>query len=432
MRLRTARKGPYRQSAYASAKPGETLTTLTGLPVRPTFVEMSDSRRTIRVSLALAWAAACITLAHAAPTEDLGRSVARTLQEGDGPGFAALLDTDRVLDRALEGMEGGEEFLTGVRTALERSLSQVGTVMVKTLGPGAKLSYLRTRIVQGTPRALVRVDLGDRGLNYVDFFLREHEDGSWRVFDWHDYVQGQTYTDSLRMALALLVKDKPSLVSRLLGMPDLDGTSVKQFVKMGKLGQQGDWAGWLEVYGSLPARVRDSRVLLVNRVVAAGAVGNQDEYVRAMSDLLASQGDDPTLSLALVDYFLLTGDYARAYQAVDRLDEYTGGDAALTNLRSGISLYEGDNPASVRYAREAIALDADYEDPYWNLLVAGSRAGDFKAGMEGVRGLETRFGLRLSEDQIRQSEDLSRLAASEEWRSARAGGSPTPAARNGR
>jgi hypothetical protein len=123
--------------------------------------------------------------------------------------------------------------------------------------------------------------------------------------------------------------------------------------------------------------------------------------------------------LALVDYYLLTGEFAQAYQAVDRLDEYTGGDAALTNLRAGIALYEGDNPASIRYARQAISLDAGYEGPYWNIMVAGSRAGDYKAAMEGVRGLETRFGYEFSKDELMESEDLSGLAASEEWRSGR-------------
>jgi hypothetical protein len=138
-----------------------------------------------------------------------------------------------------------------------------------------------------------------------------------------------------------------------------------------------------------------------------------------MSDLHANQGDDPTLSLALVDYYLLMGDFARAYRAVDRLDEYTGGDAALTNLRAGIALYEGDNPASIRYARQAVSQDANYEDPYWNILVAGSRAGDYGAAMEGLRALETRFGYEFSEEQLTENEDLSGLAASEEWKSDR-------------
>lgn len=380
---------------------------------------MTNSSRKILAVAALVVSVVFITHARAVPVEEFGRSVARALQEGDGAGFTGLMDKDRVLNRALEGLEGSEAFVAGLRTGLERGLSQVGTVMINNLGPAARLSYLRTRDVQGIPRVLVRIDLGDRGINYIDFFVHERPDGSWAIFDWVDYIQGQTYTESLRMAMALMVKEKPSLISRLLGLPDVDEESARLIAKMGKLGQQGDWAGWLEVYRTLPANLRNSRVMLTIRIAAASGVGNHDEYLSAMSDLHANQGDDPTLSLALVDYYLLMGDFARAYQAVDRLDEYTGGDAALTNLRAGIALYEGDNPASVRYARQAIVQDVDYEGPYWNIMVAGSRAGDYKAAMEGVRGLETRFGYELSEDELVESEDLSGLVASEEWKSDR-------------
>jgi hypothetical protein len=380
---------------------------------------MSNSSRKILAWVAAAISVVLVTHARAVPVEEFGRSVVRALQDGDGAGFTVLLDQDRMLNRALEGMEGNENFVTGVRTGLERGLSQVGTVMVNNLGPAAKLSFLRARDVQGVRRVLVRIDLGDRGINYIDFFVHQRQDGSWGIFDWLDYVQGQTYTESLRMAMALMVKEKPSLMSRLFGLPDIDERSAGLIAKMGKLGQQGDWAAWLEVYRTLPAGLRNSRVLLTIRIGAASGLGDQDEYLSAMSDLHANQGDDPTLSLALVDYYLLVGDFVRAYRAVDRLDEYTGGDAALTNLRAGIALFEGDNAASIRYARQAIALDAGYESPYWNIMVAGSRAGDYRAAMDGVRGLEARFGYEFSEDELMESEDLSGLVASEEWKSGR-------------
>jgi hypothetical protein len=380
---------------------------------------MTSSPRKTLTLFAVVVSVVVITNARVVPVEEFGRSVTRTLQEGDGAGFTAFMDKETMTDRALENMEGSEEFVARLKTELERGLSQVGAIVVRNLGPDVELSYLRTRTVQGVSRALVRVDLGDSGINYLDFFVHERPDGSWVVFDWLDYMRGQTYTESLRMAMALMLKEKPSLMSRLLGLSNVDEGSARRIAKMGKLSQQNDWEGWLEVYRTLPDNVRNSRVLLTTRIGVASAAGNEDEYKSAMSDLHANQGDDPTLSLALVDYYLLTGDFARAYEAVDRLDKYTGGDVALTNLRAGIALYEGDNPASIRYARRAIAQDEGYEDPYWNILVAGSRAGDFEAAMEGLRELETRFGYEFSEDELTASEDLSRLAASEAWSSAR-------------
>ena len=362
--------------------------------------------------------AVLITNALAVTVEEFGQSVAYTLQDRDGPGFSALVDDDSLIDRAMTGIDGGNKsIVAGLRTGLARGLSQVGTVIVNNMGPEVRMTYLRSRNVEQVQRVLLRVDLGERGINYLDFFVRERPDGSLSIFDWLDYAQGQTYSDSLRKVMALMMKEQPSLVSKLLGLGNIDTAVANKIAKMGNLGQEGDWAGWLETYRTLPENVRNSRVMLSGRIAAASMLGDDDEYMNAMADLHANHGDDPTLSLALLDYHLVTGDYTRAYRAVDRLDEYTGGDAALTNLRSGIALHEGDNAACIRHARRAISQDADYEEPYWNLMLAGSRAGNYEAAMEAVRALEMRFGYGFSEEELMASEDFSGLVTSQEWES---------------
>jgi tetratricopeptide (TPR) repeat protein len=378
---------------------------------------MRKSRVKTRILVTLIMSAALISDVGAVTVEQFGESIARTLQDGDGERFATFLDKQNLAERALSGMQGNDEFIARLRTDLEQNLSRVGTIMVNNLGPSAKLTCLRVRTMEGVTRVLVRIDLGDRGLNYMEFFVHKRPDDSWALFDSLDYVQGQMYTESLKMAMALMMRDKPSLMSQLFGLPDVDKKLVAQIAELGALGQKGEWARWIEVYHTLPANIRKSRVLLATRIVAANLTGTGDEYMNAMADLHTHYGDDPTLSLILVDYYLLKGDYTRAYRAVDRLVEYTGGDAALTSLRSGIALHKRDNAASIRYARDAISEDATYEDPYWNLMLAGSRAGEFTAAMQGVRELEDRFGYEFSADDLKESEDFSELVASKEWQS---------------
>jgi hypothetical protein len=50
-------------------------------------------------------------------------------------------------------------------------------------------------------------------------------------------------------------------------------------------------------------------------------------------------------------------------------------------------------------------------------MLAGARANDYAAAMQGVRGLETRFGYEFSEDELKKSEDFPGLLASDAWRS---------------
>jgi hypothetical protein len=378
---------------------------------------MNTSRFKTRTIVAIVISAAFFANAHAVSEQPFGESIARTLQDGEADHFTALLDADALIDRTLVGMPGSSDFVAELSKGFEQGLSRVGTVMINNLGPATTLTHVRTRTVDGVTRALVRVDLGDRGLNYLDFFVHMRPDESWGVVDWLDYAQGQTYTESLRIVLALMMRDEPSVMGRLVGLPEVDKKLAKQIAEMGAAGQRGEWTEWLAIYRKLPAKIRSNRVLLVTRMAAANVTEDRDEYMSTMADLREHHGDDPKLSLALVDYYVLTGDYPRAHEAIDRLDGYTGGDAALTNMRSGIALHEGDNAASIRYARQGILQDADYEDTYWNLMLAGSRAGDYTAAMEGVRGLERRFGYEFSEDQLMKSEDFSGLVASKEWRS---------------
>jgi len=378
---------------------------------------MTTSRFKTSTILAVVISAVLFPNVHAVPEEPFGESITRTLQDGQQDRFPAFLDMDSLIDRVLVGMDGNDDFVAELRSGFESALSRVGAVMVNNLGPAARLTYIRTRTVDGVTRVLVRVDMGERGLNYLDFFVSKRPDESWSIFDWLDYAQGQTYTESLRVVMALMMRDQPSLMSRLFDLPEIDKKLAKQIAEMGAAGQQGDWAGWLSIYRRLPEKVRSNRVLLVTRMAAANITGDHDQYMSTMADLREHHGDDPALSLALLDYYVLSGDFPRAYEAVDRLDEYTGGDAALTNMRSGIALHEGDTAASIRYARQAISQDADYEDTYWNLMLAGSRAGDYKAAMEGVRELEKRFGYEFSEDELMENDDFSGLVASKEWRS---------------
>jgi hypothetical protein len=219
------------------------------------------------------------------------------------------------------------------------------------------------------------------------------------------------------MVVALMAPKDPGLLSKLFGLSNVDTKLTGKIAELGDLSQSGDWQGWLRTYRTLPEEVRNSRIMLITRVLAASASDDDDEYMNAMADLHAHHGDDPKLSLTLVDYYLLSGNHDRAYRAVDLLEEYTGGDAALTNLRAGIALDEQENNEAIRYALNAISQDAYYESSYWNLMLAGARAGHYRAAMVGVRGLETRFGYSFSEAQLRQAGEFSGLLASREWKS---------------
>jgi len=378
---------------------------------------MTISRLEFSLPVVVVICAALVVNVPAAPAESFGDDVVRTLLDGQAEQFTAFVDAQTVIDRALSGFQANDDFVAELKKGLEQGLSRVGAVMINNLGTPARLTHVRTRTVDGVERVLVRVDRDDLGIDYLDFFVHEREDGSRGIYDWLDYAQGQTYSESLGVIIALMMQDDPSYVSRLFGLSEVNKKLAKQIAEMGAAGQRAEWSRWLAIYADLPTEVRSNRILLVTRMAAANASGDSAEYMNAMADLHEHHGNDPAMGLALVDYHTLSGDYAKAYAALDRVDELTGGDAALTNLRSGVALHAGDHAASIRYAHQAIAQDADFEDTYWNLMLAGARSGDYEAAMEAVRNLERNFGYEFSEDQLMANEEFSGLIASKEWKS---------------
>jgi len=152
---------------------------------------MNKSRATTAALLAAVVSVALISSAHAEVTvEQFGQHIAQSLQAGDPAGFTDAVDKEVLIDRAIVGLQGNKEFIAGVREGLHQGVSRAGTVLTNSLGPGARLTYLRVRKMDGVTRVLVRLDLGERGLNYIDFFVHKRPDGSWAIFDWVDYAQG--------------------------------------------------------------------------------------------------------------------------------------------------------------------------------------------------------------------------------------------------
>jgi tetratricopeptide (TPR) repeat protein len=281
------------------------------------------------------------------------------------------------------------------------------------LGENALLTFVRHRRMDGGNYALVRVDYGEKGLSYLDFALRKDEAGSVRIVDWHDYSQGQPYTASLRQAMVLLIPQERNLFGKLLGVEELNEKEGRGFVELARLLREQDFPGWLEKYDSLSEKLKLSRILLVTRVLIASASGDAGQYRLALGDVHEHLGDDPTLSLVLTDYYFYEEDYGAAQEALERLTEYTGGDAAIDHLRANIFLAEENYADSIEYARKAIAQDAAYEDSYWTLLDASVLTGQYQAAVGVIEDIETRFGYRLDPARLAEVDGYGGFAESE-------------------
>ena len=121
-------------------------------------------------------------------------------------------------------------------------------------------------------------------------------------------------------------------------------------------------------------------------------------------------------ALMLVDYYLFTKDYAKAHKAVDAVARQIGDDAALDSLHGGIALAEKDYKRAIRFSRDGIRKEADYEDNYWVLLDALVFSRSYNDAVLVLNILEEGFGYSFDTDKLAQLEGYEAFARSEAFR----------------
>ena len=344
--------------------------------------------------------------------EKAGHQIVAALSSGDAKAFGLAIDKEALLDRVFDGMSQDTKRVKKIRGELYGALDQVSTIMTKNLRENALLTFVRSRSIGSEHRALTRVDMGDRGLNYLDFILQKDKAGTVRIIDWHDYARGRIYTDSLRQALVIMLPDEKTLIEKLLGKDKVGRKAAKQFAELSRLARQQKYAEWLRKYDDVSEKIKYSRLTLVTRVMMTSAISDNDQYRLALKDVHKYLGDDPTLSLVLLDYYFYEGDLKAAHRALDRLDEYTGGDAAIDGFRANIFLTEKNYPESIRYAQRAIEQDARYEGAYWTLLDASVDAKQYQTSVEAIKQLERHFGYAFNPKKLANTKGYEGFAGS--------------------
>jgi tetratricopeptide (TPR) repeat protein len=344
--------------------------------------------------------------------EEAGNQIVAALRSGNGEAFSRAIHKKKLLDRTLEGMSQDADIIRKTRASLDSALDKVGSIMTRKLGQNARLTFIRSRSIGGEQRALVRVDMGDSGLNYLDFILGKEEKGVIKILDWHDYAQGQLYTNSLRQALVLMIPQDKTLIGRLLGLSKVDRKTVRAFSELAKLSREGKFDQWLEKYNKLPEDMKYSRIILVSRVLIASALGAEDQYRTALKDVNTYFGDDPTLSLLLIDHYFYEGDFETAHRALNRLNKYTGGDAAIDFLHANIYFMEKNYPESIKYAQLATQQDPSFEDSYWTLLNASIHEKKYQMAVNALKHLESEFGYEFDPKALANQEGYDEFVRS--------------------
>ena len=335
--------------------------------------------------------------------------------------FSGMLSSSRIGYRALKGTSFTEKQKKAYIMGLKAGLRQAVHKMIDTVPEDSYVKLLKTSPMNDGVKALIRVDYGDSGLGYVEFYLQETTRSGIKVVDWFDYSRGQLVSEVLRQLLAVTMPSS-SYIDNFFNVVSGKAVVRQEIIKLFKSIQAKDYGEFANLYRGLSEETKQNKQLMV--VAVSTAALSQDEllYQQVLDDLYKYHHNDPKISFLLIDYLFYQEKYSAALQSVKAFREQIGvEDAGLMVLESNLYTMSGNYDDSIGRAEKAIKIEPEYEDAYWSLLFGLSRAGEYQRAIQVAELLEDRYDYLLDDEALAADSSYDGLRNSSEFRVWRAG-----------
>lgn len=319
-----------------------------------------------------------------------------------------MIDADVLVTRTVANRQISSAQVSQFRREIR---GQMGTMLCAQVGKD-KYTYLRTQMIDGTPRPLFRVH-GEVGVNYVQLEL-DKTTGQIRVADLYIYMTGEKMSETFG-----------NLVDTLLGSSSV-GTTALKIQRVKSLMGSKDFAGAHGELLSLPAEIRRSKPIMLMEVQITSDLNDDAQYLKAIDAYAKAFPNDPSLDLVQVDSAIIRKKFDEAIAIVDRLDKRLGGDPYLDVIRAGTYAENGKQAEALAAAKKATTAEPTLETAWWQLLTLQSSNKHFRGAITSIETLRDKFSAVTDDDALRADARFTDLVASKEYAAWRAKAAPTP------
>lgn len=352
-------------------------------------------------------------LAQATPRDAaaLGQSLAAAFNERSVDDFSRLVDAEAFSGIALRDLGLGAADREALRNRLPLSLRKNAEMSMRTLARNeGTAKYLRAGVEGGRAYALVRLDMGDQGVEYIKYYASSPR----AVEDWYIFTGATLFSSAVRFNLATLFKSE-SVLYKLLGAHAVSPRDARAFLEVRDSMAKDDFAGAFKALEKFPEGYRKSRQWALMRVTLGGRAGDES-YREALRHLAEVFGNDADLQLALIDHYFYENRFDRALAAVASLEGAVGGEDASTNGLRG-NLYSAlKRPGEAEAAcRRGVALEADFKPAYWCLVSLAIEQNDGRLAVDALTAYEKAFGVNFDPAELAQQEGYERIGKTREF-----------------
>jgi hypothetical protein len=353
------------------------------------------------------------------PTDEEAQAFAEALVDAVDSGEAetvnALIDWQRVLDTALQGIETSasqrREVENGVLQSV-RAENGLAARLIHQVDTGGTFDFLRLRNRDGRKSALFRELEAEGGVGYYDFIL-EGRDGGAKAVDIYSYATADSMSQTMRrMLLPVLSEASRSLVSKLLFQEQDFIRDLPTIERLNTFARQGKFREAQTAYESLSESTRKDRTTMQLWLQVASGLGEK-EYLAALEDYRRLFPDDPSLNFHLIDYYTLKNDIPGALESIDRLDKSVGGDPYLDVVRASTFIPSKRWDDVRRYARKAIEESPALLKAYSPLLTASLEEKKSSETLAILETLDEQFGVRFPD--LKEDPDFADFVKTSEY-----------------
>lgn len=342
---------------------------------------------------------------------ELGRSLAAAFNERSVDDFMKVVDVDGFSEIVLHDLGLGAADHEALRKRLPVSVRKNAEMSMRTIARHeGTAKYLRAGVEGGRPYALVRLDMGDEGVDYIKYYASSPHG----VEDWYIFTAASLFSSAVRFNLATIFKSE-SVLFRLFGVRSVSARDTKAFLEVRDSLAKDDYGGAFKALEKFPEDYRKSRQWALMRVTYGGRAG-EESYRQALRHLAARFGADADLQLALIDHYFFEKQFDRALAAVTALEGAVGGeDASTSGLKGNLFAAlkrSGDAEAA---CRRGIALEADFKPVYWCLVSVALERNDGKLAVAALTAYEKAFGVHFDPTQLAQQEGYQAIGKTREF-----------------
>ncbi|MCJ8312291.1 MAG: hypothetical protein HRU38_08780 [Saccharospirillaceae bacterium] len=294
--------------------------------------------------------------------------VTLTIQENDTDSFNNLFNMNIYADRIIEQLDYNDRTKKEYKKIfLKEKDKLINNIFLQTFYNGdAQIKFKKTEIRDRRKSLNYRVIGPDSAVIFIEMILAKGKNNNYEIIDFYTLDSGD-YLSNVASQAILLMDPKRNVFESFLDISKVDSKIIDNFLTLSKNYRNGQYNKAYLSYLQLPIEFKKEPVIA--RLGTQITINLSDDiYLKHLSFIDENFSNDPSFSMALIDYHFMNDDLDSAIKNLHLLNDTVGSDAYVLHLISTTYGLLNDFGNQLTFAQQAIDLEPELLYAHFALL----------------------------------------------------------------